>query len=156
MLVAGPCYIRYLSDSVSITFRAAFGFRWLSKTVFLRSLSPVPITVIFLCKVGWSGGAMVLGKRPVPGRLTYLEYSRAGAYCVCGGCGWGLFGHFSLVYYFSFLSPSLCETARYRLKYCLRGPLTVPQNNQPTKILCKVHLDSAQNGNYEICFVIYT
>ena len=37
---------------------------------------------------------MVLGKLPVPGRPTYLDKSRARAYCACGGCGWGLFGHF--------------------------------------------------------------
>ena len=49
---------------------------------------------------GWSGGAMVLG---------YLDKSRAGAYCPCSRCGWGLFGHFISVYLFSFLSPSLWE-----------------------------------------------
>ena len=54
---------------------------------------------------GWSGGAMVLGKLPVPGRPTDLDYSRARAYCACGRCGWGLFGHFfshlSLLFSFS-------------------------------------------------------
>ena len=30
---------------------------------------------------GWSGGAMVLGKLPVPGRPTCLDKSRARAYC---------------------------------------------------------------------------
>ena len=35
---------------------------------------------------------MVLGKHPVPGRPTYLDYSRA--YCACSRCGWGLLGHF--------------------------------------------------------------
>ena len=40
----------------------------------------------------WSGGAMVLGKLPVPGRPTYLDYSRARAYCACRRCRWGLFG----------------------------------------------------------------
>ena len=52
---------------------------------------------------------MVLGKLPVPGRPTYLDYRRARAYCACGGCGWGLFGHFfshlsfifSFIFYFS-------------------------------------------------------
>ena len=44
--------------------------------------------------VGWSGGAMVLGKLPVPGRPTNLDYSRARANCACSRCGWGLFGHF--------------------------------------------------------------
>ena len=34
---------------------------------------------------------------------------------------------FSLVYHFSFPSPSLRETARYRLKYCLKGPLSPKQ-----------------------------
>ena len=80
------------------------------------------------------GGAKVLGKPPVPGRPTNLVYSRARAYCVCSRCGgWGLFGHFSCIYHFSFLSPSLWETARYRLKYCLKGPFSLKQpTNQPT------------------------
>ena len=47
------------------------------------------------------------------------------AVSVGGGC---LDIFFSL-YPFSPLSPSLWETARYRLKYCLKGPLN-PQNNQ--------------------------
>ena len=53
---------------------------------------------------GWSGGAMVLGKLPVPGRPTSSENSRARAYCACSGCGWGLFGHFfsRLSFLFSF------------------------------------------------------
>ena len=41
---------------------------------------------------GWSGGAM--GKLSVPRRPTNLVNSRAGAYCACGRCGWGLFGLF--------------------------------------------------------------
>ena len=45
------------------------------------------------------------GKLPVPGRPTYLDYSRARAYCACNRCGWGLFGHFfshlSLLFSFS-------------------------------------------------------
>ena len=91
------------------------------------------ICLSFLCSFwGWSGGAKVLVKLPVPGRPTHLEYSRARAYCACSRCGWGLFGHFSLLYHFSFLSPFLWETARYRLKYCLKGPLSP---KQPTNYL---------------------
>ena len=45
------------------------------------------------------------------------------------GADGGSLGIFSLVYHFSLLSPSLWETARYRLKYCLKGPLSP---NQPT------------------------
>ena len=57
---------------------------------------------------GRSGGAMVLGKLPEPGRPTDLDYSRARAYCACSRCGWGLvWTFFSLVYHFSSLSPSL-------------------------------------------------
>ena len=55
---------------------------------------------------GWSGGAMVLGKLPVPGRPTNLDNSGARAYCKrCSRCGRGLFGHFfsrlSLLFSFS-------------------------------------------------------
>ena len=39
---------------------------------------------------------MVLGKLPVPGRLTYLDNSGARANCACSRCGRGLFGHFFL------------------------------------------------------------
>ena len=75
--------------------------------------------------VGWcEGGAKVLGKLPVPGRPTNLAYSRARAYCAFSRCGQGCLDIFSLIYHFSFLSPSLWETARYRLKYCLKGPLS--------------------------------
>ena len=45
------------------------------------------------------------------------------------GAGGVLFGHFSLIYQFSLFSHSLLETARYRLKYCLKGPL---RPKQPT------------------------
>ena len=53
---------------------------------------------------GWSGGAMVLGKLPAPGRPTNLNSSRARAFCACRRCGWGLFEHiFShLSFLFSF------------------------------------------------------
>ena len=43
------------------------------------------------------------------------------------GAGGGCLDIFSLVYHFSFLSPSLWETARYRLKYCHKGPLSPKQ-----------------------------
>ena len=46
---------------------------------------------------GWSGGPKVLGKLPVPGRPTNLDYSRARAYCACSRSGWGLFGHWCWV-----------------------------------------------------------
>ena len=54
-----------------------------------------------------SGGAVVLSKLSVPGRPTTLDNSRARAYCACNRWGGGLFGHFSLVCLFSFVSLSL-------------------------------------------------
>ena len=52
------------------------------------------------------------------------------------GAGGGCLDIFSLIYHFSFLSPSLWETARYRLKYCLKGPLSPKQpTNQPIVVL---------------------
>ena len=47
---------------------------------------------------------MVLGKLPVPGRPTELDYSRARAYCTYSNCGWGLYGYFysRLSFLFSF------------------------------------------------------
>ena len=47
----------------------------------------------------------IIVNRQTPGRPTNLGLSRARAYCACSGCGWGLFGFFSLVYHFSFLLP---------------------------------------------------
>ena len=43
------------------------------------------------------------------------------------GAGGGGFDIFSLIYIFSSLSPTLWETARYRLKYRLKGPLNPKQ-----------------------------
>ena len=51
------------------------------------------------------------------------------------GAGGGCLNIFSLIFHFSFPSPSLWETARYRLKYCLKGPLSP---NQPTNQLVKL------------------
>ena len=89
--------------------------------------------------MGWSGGAVVLGELPGPGRPTSLDKSRARAYCTCSRCGWGCLDIFTLVYPFSFLSPSLWETTRYRLKYCLKGSLSPKTTNQPTHFLIDWH-----------------
>ena len=97
---------------------------------------------------------MVLGKLPVPGRPTiwitvglgggrverrcWVSFQCWGVLLVrmivgqgpialAVGAGGGCLDIFSLIYLFSFLSPSLWETARYRLKYCLKGPLNPKQ-----------------------------
>ena len=91
---------------------------------------------------GWSGGAMVLGKLLVPGRPTILILVGQGPIALAVGAGGGSLD-ILLSSIFSPLSPSLWETARYRLKYCLKGPLDPNQpTNQPieiTRINCNLH-----------------
>ena len=78
---------------------------------------------------------MVLGKLPVPGRPTIWITVGQGPTALAVGAGGGCLAIFTLIYPFSPLSPSLWETARYRLKYCLKGPLNPKQpTNQPTTV----------------------
>ena len=82
----------------------------------------------------------MLGKLSVPGRPISLDGRRA--YCACSG--WGLLdisSHLS----FSFLSPSLWETVRYRLKYCLKGPLN-PKQPKNVALLFNVHGKHLRTG----------
>ena len=65
---------------------------------------------------GWSGGAKVLGKLPVPGRPIILIKVGQGPSALAVGAGGGCLDIFTLIYPFFSLSPSLWETARYRLK----------------------------------------
>ena len=69
----------------------------------------------------------MLGKLPVPGRPTILITVGQGATALAVGAGGGCLDIFTLICPFSSLSPSLWETARYRLKYCLKGPLNPKQ-----------------------------
>ena len=79
---------------------------------------------------------MVLGKLPVPGRPTIWITVGQGPTALGVGAGGGCLDIFSLMYPISILSPSLWETARYRLKYCLKGPLNPKQPiNQPFLML---------------------
>ena len=76
---------------------------------------------------------MVLGKLPVPGRPTIWMIVGQGPIVLAVGAGGGCSDIFTLVYLFFPLSPFLWETARYRLKYCLKGPLNPKQpTNQRT------------------------
>ena len=74
---------------------------------------------------------MVLGKLPVPGRPTIWITVGQGPTALAVGAGWGCLDIFILLYPFFPLSPSLWETTRYRLKYCLKGPLNPEPTNQP-------------------------
>ena len=86
---------------------------------------------------------MVLGDLPVPGRPTTWITVGQGPTALAVGAGGDCLDIFTLIYPFSPLSPSLWETARYRLKYCLKGPLN--PNNQPTHNRTKI--DQLQEGH---------
>ena len=80
--------------------------------------------------------AKVLGKLSVPGRPTILITVGQGPTALAVGAGGGCLDIFTLLYPLSSSSPCLWETARYRLKYCLKGPLNPKQpTNQPTNQL---------------------
>ena len=85
---------------------------------------------------GWSGGAMVLGKLPVPGRPTICITIGQGSSALAVGAGGGCLD-ILLSSILSFLSLSFWETALYRLKYCLKGPLNPKQTNQPNPSMNK-------------------
>ena len=74
---------------------------------------------------------MVLGKLPVPWRPTIWITVGQGSIALEVGAGGGCLNIFTLFYPYSTLSPSLWETARYRLKYCLKGPLNPKQPTNP-------------------------
>ena len=74
---------------------------------------------------------MVLGKRPVPGRPTIWITVGQGPTALAVGAGGVCLDIFFLICPFFPLSPSLWETARYRLKYCFKGPLNPNSTNQP-------------------------
>ena len=101
---------------------------------------------------------MVLGKLPGPGRPTIWISVGQGPSALEVGAGGGCLAIFTLIYLFSALSPSLWETARYRLKYCLKGPLNPKQpTNQPRalfllkNILCDSSLEpSLREGSNEV------
>ena len=76
--------------------------------------------------VGWCDGA---GKTSIG--ITVGQGPTALAVDAGGGC----LDIFTLIYPFSPLSPSLWETARFRLKDCLKGPLNP---KQPTNQIKKV------------------
>ena len=57
--------------------------------------------------VGWSGGAMVLGKFPVPGRPTLWIIVGQGPTALSVGVGGAIWTFFLLYRHFSLLSHSL-------------------------------------------------
>ena len=69
----------------------------------------------------------------MPGCSTIWITVGQGPTALAVGAGGGCLDiFFTLIYPFFPLSPSLWETARYRLKYCLKRPLNPKPTNQPT------------------------
>ena len=92
-----------------------------------RTTVPMPETGFFV-KIG--GGRVVRRCWVIfqcRGVLLIWIIVGQGPVALAVGAGGGCLDIFSLVYPFSPLSPSLWETARYRLKYCLKGPLNPKQ-----------------------------
>ena len=70
---------------------------------------------------------MVLGKIPVPGRPKIWMIEGQGPIALAVGAGGVCSDICILLYHLSPVSPSFWETARYRLTYCLKGPLNPKQ-----------------------------
>ena len=109
------------------------GFPYLSRNSFFihQYWQILKYASVSMCRWEWSGGAVVLGK--LPGRRTIWITIGQGPTALAVGAGGGCLDIFTLIYPFSPLSPTLWETPRYRLKYCLKGLLNP---KQPTNQLC--------------------
>ena len=95
-----------------------------------------PSIILLLIPNTWGGGRVVQWcwvNFQCRGVLLIWIIVGQGPTALAVGAGGGCLDIFSLIYHFSFLSPSLWETARYRLKYCLKGPFSLkqPTNQQP-------------------------
>ena len=66
---------------------------------------------------------MVLGKLPVPGRPAFWIVVGQGPIALAVGAGGGCLDILLSSILSLFFLPSLWETTRCRLKYCLKGPL---------------------------------
>ena len=78
---------------------------------------------------------MVLCKLPVQGCPTIWIIVGHRPTALAVGAGGVCLDIFTLIYPFFPLSPSLWETARYKLKYCLKGPLNPKQPTNHSKLL---------------------
>ena len=70
---------------------------------------------------------MVVGKFPAPGRPTIWMIGEQGPIAIAVGAGGSCLDIFTLLCLFSPLSPALWDTARYRLKYCLKETINPRQ-----------------------------
>ena len=88
-----------LMDCYAPSFEEVEGANWFGPVHLSIHLSPDTFTLR-----GWSGGAMVLGKLPVPGRPTILITVGQGPTALAVGAGGGCLDIFILIYPFSSFS----------------------------------------------------
>ena len=131
----------------------------MGKKIMCISGLPWQFQPMVLCRI-W-GGAMKLGKLPVPGHPTNLDNSRARPCCSFSRWGWRLFGHFFSHLSSLLLSPSLWETAWYRLKYCLKGPLNprqpinqIMQNKQKLSLIILKYSLLSRALSIKVCYLL--
>ena len=104
---------------------------------------------------------MVLGKRPVPGRPTDLDNSRARAYCACSRCGWVFFFFFFTffsLYYFSFFFPFSGRRPDIDCNTVSKGrspPPTPPPQKIKKKKKKKEKLMNAPTCIYSYLYLVY-
>ena len=77
---------------------------------------------------------MVLGKLPVPERATNWIIVGQGPTALAVGAGGVVW-----TFFFSLFFLPLWETARYRLKYCLKGPLSPKQPTNQSEHFSLLH-----------------
>ena len=92
------------------TDRIMTGIDMISFVRILKWVCIVNVLFIFLTEtLGWSGGAMVLGKLPVLGRPAILITVGQGPIALAVGAGRGGLDIFTLIYLFSSFSLSLVD-----------------------------------------------
>ena len=95
---------------------------------------------------------MVLGKLLVLGRPINFDNSRTRVYCACSGASGVVWTFFLSSIISLLLSPCLLETARNRLKYCLKGPLNTKQSsNHVFFCLLRLHFLLISYGKLPRC-----
>ena len=82
----------------------------------------------------------------MPGVLLIWIIVGQGPIALEVGAGGRVFGHFSLLCHFSLLSPPLWKTARYRLQFCLKGPLNPKQPTNQILLKYSHHLNTVVLG----------
>ena len=88
-----------------------------------------------------------IGPSALPAPVHNLDTVGQGPTALAVGAGGVGLDIFTLIYPFSVLSPSFWETARYRLKYCLKGPLNPKQPTNPVPVPA-VHIRPSETAGW--------